>query len=197
MDKNELREKSLAVRESFDEEFVRSASLKVQENLFNYIRRLTDPEIKKIFTYYPHRNEIDVFSCFFGGEGMSEFDVYIPKCDSATEMSFCKVDEPNFLKIGKYGIPSPVEGAEKGVPGDDSIILIPSLVASRSGYRVGYGAGFYDRWLKKGASNLRPTKKICILYDQFITQHDFAEDWDESFGVILTESRFFFVSSNE
>lgn len=74
--------------------------------------------------------------------------VYFPKTDG-DKMSFFSVTSLNEMKQGSYGLePTP---NNKWVPGNATIALVPGLVFSRDGFRIGYGKAFYDRFL-----NLHP-----------------------------------------
>lgn len=56
-------------------------------------------------------------------------------------------EETEFIE-NKYGIPEPAAGEEVAAEELD-LILVPLLAFDKNGYRVGYGKGFYDRFLKK------------------------------------------------
>lgn len=55
-------------------------------------------------------------------------------------------NDKTILKNNEWGIPEPIEG-EEIQPGDLNFVFVPLLVTDRNGYRVGYGKGFYDRFL--------------------------------------------------
>ncbi|MEI6427589.1 MAG: 5-formyltetrahydrofolate cyclo-ligase [Pseudanabaena sp. ELA607] len=90
---------------------------------------------------------------------------------------------------GKYGIwePHPDLPAvdldcenENGVIVD--LILVPAVACDRRGYRLGYGAGFYDRWLP---SQSAPT--VGILFSNFICEALPQDAWDIALDYLLTE----------
>ncbi len=56
--------------------------------------------------------------------------------------------EKTELKISKYGIPEPVDAEELNVRKID-LVFVPLLISDKENYRVGYGKGFYDRFLRK------------------------------------------------
>ena len=66
------------------------------------------------------------------------------------QMSFRYVDGKDELKKGTYGIPEPDESCPLCVPGEDRsrmLCIIPALAFDAHGYRLGYGGGYYDRWM--------------------------------------------------
>lgn len=104
----------------------------------------------------------------------------VPKVLSKTEMAFY---ESKNLKPGFKGIlePTDLEGDQEEVIPD--ILIIPML-CFWNGYRMGYGGGYYDRYLAKHPDCLR----IGIAYDE---QEDFfrPSPWDERLDFIVTPTR--------
>ena len=73
-----------------------------------------------------------------------------PRCHPETcTMTYGIVSSPEELVAGAYGIREPREDAEVYIPSPDKhdICLVPAVCFDRSGYRVGYGKGYYDRYL--------------------------------------------------
>lgn len=79
---------------------------------------------------------------------------------------------------GAFGIEEPQGQAYNG---DIDIAVIPFLAVNERGYRIGYGKGFYDRFLKK-------TKVLRVGLGYSFQTEDFKEDeWDEGLDELLTE----------
>jgi 5-formyltetrahydrofolate cyclo-ligase len=75
--------------------------------------------------------------------------VCYPVTDPATnEMKAIIVDEETTLEENNYGITEPVDGEETNSLNID-LMLIPLFAFDKKGFRVGYGKGYYDRFLKK------------------------------------------------
>ena len=79
---------------------------------------------------------------------------------------------------GAFGIGEPVGQAYNG---EIDITVIPLLAVNESGYRIGYGKGFYDRFLKG-----RKTRKVGLGYS-FQIENFIQDDWDEPLDEFLTE----------
>lgn len=93
-----------------------------------------------------------------------EIKVIVPKADFESNlMSHFHYKSPGDLTLSSYGIPEP-QSAEmfKGVP---DMVIVPLLAFDRAGYRVGYGKGFYDRFLE----NIQ-TQKIGLSFFDAVEQ---------------------------
>lgn len=76
--------------------------------------------------------------------------VAFPICfDKIGNMSFKFVMSTNELKKGMYGILEPPSTNETFIKSKNAICIVPSLLVDKKGYRLGYGKGYYDRFLKE------------------------------------------------
>ena len=93
------------------------------------------------------------------------------------EMTFLWLEDFSHLKEGAYGIPEPMgDGPVARDPG--ALVLMPGLAFDREGHRVGYGGGFYDRFLAREPGH--PTLALCFdfqLLDSLeVEEHDVPVD---------------------
>ncbi len=58
-------------------------------------------------------------------------------------------ESPSQLEMNKYGIPEPMEGGTEVADEEIDLVLVPLITFDRMGNRIGYGGGFYDRFLEK------------------------------------------------
>ena len=93
-----------------------------------------------------------------------------------------------FLPINKFSILEPKNKDKVIFP---KIILIPLLGYSKSGFRLGYGGGYYDKYLSK--NGIGDVKKIGIAFSFQEVEEIPVEDHDERLDWILTEKHLYKV----
>lgn len=137
------------------------------------------PEDKRIAAYYPIKNEADIYHPL-----NDKYHFLLPKTGEKGQMAFYEADD---LKPGVFGIPEP-QSCEEAIP---DILLIP-MVSFWGMNRMGYGGGYYDRFLAAHPDALR----IGIAYE--IQKEPFEiQPWDEPLDVIVTEKRIYLSLRNE
>ncbi len=111
--------------------------------------------------------------------------VFYPVClDNCGNMAFRKVDSVGDLEIGMYNLLEPKDSCKQYIPQDSDIIIVPALSVDKNGYRIGYGKGYYDRFLKdfNGVS-------ICPCYEELLTDTLPHEETDIKINVLVTQQR--------
>lgn len=114
------------------------------------------------------------------------YEVYCPRIDG-DEMHAVRFGED--LSISRYGIREPI-----GEPfdGEIDVAVLPLLAVDGQGNRLGYGKGFYDRWLAKNER----TKRIGYCFDfQVITKVP-SENTDQKLDAVVTDKKVFFTERN-
>ncbi len=144
---------------------------------------LSLPEIKVskyILLYYPHKNEVNTLPVIqkLLKEGKS---VLLPKVQGKDIIPI-KINNLFQLKKGYAGIKEP-EG-EAVSPEKIDVVIVPGVAFDRKGHRLGYGKGYYDRFLLKTKA-----KKIGLAYDFQIVQEIPAEEHDVPLDLIITPTQ--------
>lgn len=109
--------------------------------------------------------------------------VAVPKVVGPHEMKYYFLETFDQLEPGYYDIPEPAWGQEADV--EDALILVPGVAFDEERHRVGYGQGFYDRYL----SAHRRHKTVALAFDFQIVDHAPAEPTDVFPDLVVTEKR--------
>lgn len=114
--------------------------------------------------------------------------VALPRCiDKSGNMDFYYIKSLSDLSDGAYGIREPdPDSCEKVKNFSNCICLVPALAFDESGYRLGYGKGYYDRFMKKFI-----IISVGLCYNEFLRDTLPVEMHDEAVYYIVTESEFF------
>ena len=86
------------------------------------------------------------------------------------------------LRNDRFGIPSPPEGSKTIPPGQLDLILCPALSIDGQGYRLGYGGGYYDRYLKRSRA-----VRVGVCYEEMLADMLPHDGDDQPVDWILTE----------
>tara|TARA_Y100000816_G_scaffold124537_1_gene87607 strand:- start:821 stop:1363 length:543 start_codon:yes stop_codon:yes gene_type:complete len=109
---------------------------------------------KKIGFYYPIGSEICTLE-LIENLRKKKYTISLPVLKKNFKMSFYEWSKKNPLKINNFGIPEPIK-QKKIIP---STLIIPIVAFDNNLNRLGYGGGFYDRFI----SNLEKSKKVLKI----------------------------------
>ena len=139
-----IRKHAAAARENLDNRRQKEEALRTR--VMNWLS--DNPQIRQVFIYASYRSEADTLHLI--RELLEKgYRVLCPKV-SGREMVFYAVGSPSSLKPGYRGIPEPDDSdgaAAAEEPDEASLMICPGLIFDRTGGRIGYGGGFYDRYL--------------------------------------------------
>ena len=182
--KKELRKKYKDLRNLLSSQEIDKLSLQCFKNLLDNIQ-LAGKNIG-VFLPIEHAKEPNIF-LFLNEFNLLQTQIYAPISNQETfEMDFYRILSKQDLSIGAFRIPEPTK-TQKIAPIDLDVILLPLLAFDRSGHRIGYGKGFYDRYLNRTKKELI---KIGIsLFDNFDTFDD-VDSFDVPMTYCSTPQRF-------
>ncbi len=149
MNKSQIRKKILKIRRN-------NISKNFEINIKSILKILKRINItnKIIGGYYPYNHEVDTIQILKKFEKQN-YIISLPKIKKNSQMNFFDWSTKDPLMINNYGIPEPI--SNKIV--FPNIILVPLVAYDKNLNRVGYGGGFYDRYLKK----IKKNKKIITI----------------------------------
>ncbi len=178
-EKNALRKKHILIRKELDYEEKKSCDLEIAMKFLNSSEYKTH---NKILAYVSSDIEVDtrliIDKALKDGK-----ELCVPRCVPKTNiMNFYKINSFDDLKIGNFKILEPKEYCVKENKLDNSLCIVPALSYDLSGYRLGYGKGFYDRFLSNYCG-----KKIGLCYQNCITDKLCNDEFDVPVDFIITE----------
>lgn len=181
MDKNEVRQLIMNRRHELSDE-----DIEMQSGLI--IDRLKKSDIYKrsenVFLYMSYNREVDTYmlfsQCFMDGK-----KVYAPKVLSKTQMEFYCLSDENDLVSGYMGIMEPSDICDKAKI-RDGLFIMPGLAFDYDFHRIGYGGGFYDRYLSEDNTFI----KAALAFDFQLLESIPYEEHDLKPDYIITQTQF-------
>lgn len=113
--------------------------------------------------------------------------IAFPRCDrETTSMRFYYLSADERLTPGAYGIPEPPDGAALCEPDESALCVLPGLSFDAYGNRLGYGKGYYDRYLAS-----YPGRTVGAVYDALTVEEVPTDAYDIPAQWIVTEKGLF------
>ena len=165
---------------------IQEISRQIRENIKNLEEYKSS---HNILLYAPINNEVDVLQLVDENKNF-----YLPRVNSDKKTLSIFSHKKNSALINNFwGIPEPDEKRSKQIsPSELDMVVIPALMADKRGFRLGYGGGFYDRFLpflSKNCTKIIPIPHI-LLYEELPSEgHDRRADY------IITEKEIFQIKS--
>ncbi len=182
MNKDTLREAMRAKRRSLSPDFIKNASARIKDNVLG-LECIKNAHL--VMVYLSAFKEPDTFSLI-----SALFDAGKEICVPITNIDTFTITPSRLMLLdkltkGAYGIYEPKEKISVPVSQID-IAFIPGIAFTSSGDRLGFGKGYYDRFLEdfKGV-------KIGIGYDFQITDKILTDKHDIKMDMIVTEKRIY------
>ena len=177
--KDSLRNLLLEKRDNTSFDLLKIASEKMQKKL-KKIDAFKNAQ--KIGLYYPIQSEI--FTQDIIQELISDSKkVYLPKVIGG-KIEFRKIADFSSLEIGRFDIMEPKEDCP--IDNNLDVIIVPTVGISPKGVRLGYGHGYYDKFLAENkTTSIALTLEKQIIKNIPKSDHDIIIDW------IVTEDRVF------
>ncbi len=182
--KQALRKELLAARKALSPENIIEKRLSITERL---LILSCYGSAETILVYIPAHNEVDTLSLISSSWGKGKV-ILVPVCQPKKELLLSKLESFDHLEKSLFGLREPSWQSLNPVPPVKvDIALIPGVGFDRHGCRLGYGGGYYDRFIPK----LRPgCLKIGLAYDFQLLDTIPSDENDIRMDMIITESIF-------
>ena len=176
MNKSKIRGKILRLRKkNFNN------NLKINLDKFITFLKMNIRNFKNIGGYYPSNYEIDdlkILDVLY----KQNFKILLPVVRKNNQMNFYSWSKKDPLKINKFGIPEPV--SSKILYPD--ILLVPLVAYDIKLNRLGYGGGFYDRYIEK-IDKIKKVTKIGLAFSYQEINSVPINQYDKKLDYIITE----------
>lgn len=135
-----------------------------------------------VMAYYAHKNEPDLLAFMHALLDLGK-KVALPYIESNDNLIAVDYSRDSVMKSNVFGIPEPVisSGSEPAAP---DVVLVPGVAFDAAGNRIGYGRGYFDRFLKE-----TDALKIGVCFDGQLVAHIEAQPHDVRMDIIVTPSR--------
>ncbi len=179
----------MVVAEEVSKDYLRNCSFKLRKQIVNketkeekirekILNNNKVIETKNILVYVSKKYEIDTFKLIEELWNLNK-NVYAPKVEG-NNLKFYKIKTFNDLEIGNFHLLEPNTN-EEYIENKDTII-VPGLMFDKSGNRLGYGKGFYDRYLKD-----KNIYKIGICFSTMYVDKIKIDKFDIKMDEVITE----------
>jgi len=176
VNKSKIRKIILKIRKKkFDE------NIKINPEKLISLLRINKSNLKKVGGYYPSNYEIDDLDILKLLE-KKNFKVSLPIISKNNQMNFYRWSSDDPLKINKFGIPEPVS-SKIFFP---DILLVPLVAYDSKLNRLGYGGGFYDRYIQK-IEKIKKIIKIGLAFSFQKIDYLPIDQYDKKLDFIITE----------
>lgn len=180
MQKKDLRKRYITLREQLSSQMRQHLSQLMVAELIPFLE--AEP-FEKVFFFAPHRGEPDLWPIL--QEGPQK--IYcLPRMGAERTMEFRSIRLGDPLEVHNLGIKEPPIGPLNPLhaASDDTVILVPALAMDRKGRRLGYGGGYFDRYLARFPEAFR----IGVTYGFSLLENLPFASHDIPMHKILTES---------
>ena len=190
MTKDEIRARARAYRRALSETEYRNRSQRIR-SLLGTLDSFSSASV--LHAYWPlvDRREIDLrplLRTHVEEGGQLVLPIMSRSAEDEPMLEHRLVEQPSDLEAlepNEWGVLEPTTGRPSD-PDEADLILVPALAASPDGHRVGYGAGYYDRFLRE-LDHAVPT--VCAVYAACVTRKIPAHAHDVRVDAIITEER--------
>ncbi len=178
-DKKILRKEILILRKNMTKEEVELKSKKICERIL--LSKITD-SFDDVLVYYPVNNEVDL-RYLFSDLIKENKNIWLPVVNGKN-MSFHLYENEERLNIGECGIPEPLSPIIYERKDKMSLMIMPGVAFSENRDRLGYGGGYYDRFLDSN-----DCYTAAVAFDTQIVKCIPNESHDKKPNIIITDKR--------
>jgi 5-formyltetrahydrofolate cyclo-ligase len=193
--KIELRRRAETARNALTPEERSAKSARINELMFRRISEVLDSRMRlgrkpTLFTYMPIKSEVDV-TPIVESFWSKRYRVLIPKVQPEQKMKLYEIRSYADLELGKWGILEPTSNASQLIDMKQiDVALVPGLAFDADLGRLGYGGGYYDRFMQQYVRTGNPKPYIIAgAFDLQIIEEVPMGLFDFRLDELITEAR--------
>lgn len=175
LDKAILRRRYSALRDALAVSDRLSQSVSICSKLLGHAALLHAPCVA---LYAAIGSEVDLAELHHALIKKQNVTVVYPRVEQR-HLAFVQVRDMGELEPGTFGIPVPK--GERTDLGKQAVVLVPGLAFDQRGYRLGYGGGYYDRFLERFEG-----RRIGVAFDVQIADELPRADYDQPVDLVVT-----------
>jgi 5-formyltetrahydrofolate cyclo-ligase len=182
--KEEVRKHFLSLRNGIDEEEYLTKSRKIFERLLG-LPEFKSAQVVHSYISMSNRNEVDTMDiiqhCLSNNK-----KVAVPKMIDQERLKHFELSTLEGLKVNSWGVPEPDSGNVLSDESKIDLIIIPMVAGDLNKNRIGYGKGYYDRFLSSSKA-----VKTGLLFEIQLSEIKLPiEEFDIPLDILITEDRY-------
>lgn len=180
--KKTLRKKFISERNNLENDYRNSSTNKIftileEQDFFK--------SSEKIFIYAGFGSEISTE--IFIKKWINKKQIFVPKIENG-KMNLIQLNSWDELTPGHFGVLEPT--SSDYYEGKIDLVITPSIVFDKNGYRLGYGKGYYDKYFSSREYGI----SVGLSYHKLLQDNVPKEDHDKKVDVIITEEKTFIIN---
>ena len=140
---------------------------------------------EKIFIYVGFGSEI--LTETFIKKWINKKQIFVPKIENG-KMNLIRLKSWDDLAPGHFGVLEPT--SSDYYEGKIDLVITPSIVFDKNGYRLGYGKGYYDRYFTENEYRI----SVGLSYHKLLQENVPREEHDKQVDIIITEEKTFIIN---
>lgn len=140
---------------------------------------------EKIFIYVGFGSEI--LTETFIKKWINKKQIFVPKIENG-KMNLIRLKSWDDLAPGHFGVLEPT--SSDYYEGKIDLVVTPSIVFDKNGYRLGYGKGYYDRYFTENEYRI----SVGLSYHKLLQENVPREEHDKQVDIIITEEKTFIIN---
>ncbi|HZA61407.1 MAG TPA: 5-formyltetrahydrofolate cyclo-ligase [Nitrososphaeraceae archaeon] len=182
--KNKIRQAILQKRNTLSEREIQTKSIVIQQRVISLPNFRS---AKVIGAYYPKGSEVNTLNIL--SKVLEGQKILALPATLGDKIFFYKIsnmkDLGDQLILNKYGIKEPSPSSTELID-DIDVIIVPGIAFDRNGYRLGYGRGYYDRYLQ----NKKCVFSLGLAFEIQLIDNDLPrEHFDQKVNAVVTEEK--------